>query len=184
MQKFVKIGFALIIPLYMLYCAGAPADWHFVDNIDLIFHEAGHTILFFLPFLLVAAAGSFMQVFIPLLVAGHFLIKREIISSAIMLSWAGQSLINVSVYAKDSVVMQLPLLGGDSVTHDWHYILDTLHMLKYTTQVWVTFYLMGIILIVSSIVLVIYYSMKKKEEALIHASDILPPMYKDKTNSY
>lgn len=166
MQKYVKLFFSLLIPLYMLLAAGTASDWHFIDNIDLIFHEAGHTIFFFMPTLFVVMAGSGVQVLIPLILAFHFYYRNEYVSSAIILSWAGQSMINVSVYAKDSVVMLLPLLGGDSVSHDWHYIMSTLHILKYTPQVWITIYVLGIITIISSIFLVIYYSIKPKVEII------------------
>lgn len=72
--------------------------------------------------------------------------------------WAGQNLLNVSVYASDAVAMQLPLLGGDSVIHDWNYILGTLHMLQYTSVVGTTIYVFGIITMVIGGVLAVYFS--------------------------
>jgi hypothetical protein len=51
------------------------------------------------------------------------------------LLWAGQSLINISVYAADATKMQLPLLGGDSSTHDWNWLLIYLGQLRHTPQI-------------------------------------------------
>ena len=51
------------------------------------------------------------------------------------LLWLGQNLINISVYAADARAQKLPLLGGNKVYHDWHYILNTLGILNYDAEV-------------------------------------------------
>jgi hypothetical protein len=43
--------------------------------------------------------------------------------------WLGQNLISISVYIRDAIPMNLSLLGGDYVTHDWNYILGELGLL-------------------------------------------------------
>lgn len=53
--------------------------------------------------------------------------------------------INVSTYAGDAIVMQLTLLGGDSVIHDWNYILTSLNILSWTPQIAFLLYGVGII---------------------------------------
>ena len=55
--------------------------------------------------------------------------------------------INVSTYAGDAIVMQLPLLGGDSSLHDWNYILTSLNILSWTPQVSSFLYGIGVICI-------------------------------------
>lgn len=156
----------------MLYSVLFPYKWHLIDSIDLIFHEAGHTILFFMPDLLTALAGSFFQVFIPLIIVLHFYLKGEKISSFIILSWLGQSIVNVSVYVRDSTVMQLNLLGGDSVNHDWNYILDNLDSLKYSNQIGNVFYLTGLIIITISIISIVYLKLKKISNTFIIKKNI------------
>ena len=79
--------------------------------------------------------GSGFQVLLPLSIAGYFFYTRQRFAGAITLMWVGQNLINVSVYAGDALVMQLPLLGGDSVIHDWNWLLSTLNVLRYTSQI-------------------------------------------------
>jgi hypothetical protein len=51
------------------------------------------------------------------------------------LLWLGQNLINISVYAADAQARRLPLLGGNKVYHDWHYLLNEIGLLQYDAEV-------------------------------------------------
>jgi hypothetical protein len=77
------------------------------------------------------------------------------------LFWVGQNLINISVYARDSIAMQLPLLGGGNVIHDWNYLLSTLNILKYTTYVADLIYISGIGVGIIALYCSVKYSLKK-----------------------
>ncbi len=67
--------------------------------------------------------------------------------------WVGQNLINVSVYAGDAIVMQLPLLGGEGSFHDWHYLLSTLGILSWTPEVAAMLDTLGVLTILAGIAL-------------------------------
>lgn len=138
---------------YFLNVAFTPNDWHFIDNVNLIFHEAGHTIFSFFGEFIHIAMGSGFQVLLPLLISVYFFWTRQRFAAAICLLWVGQSLINVSIYARDAIVMQLPLLGGDGVIHDWHYLLTGLGMLNRTPQVAAFLSTLGFMVLVAGIVL-------------------------------
>ncbi len=101
--------------------------------------------------------GSGFQVLLPLLISGHFFYTRQRLSGVIALMWAGQSLINTSVYAGDAIVMQLPLLGGDGSFHDWNYLLSTLGILNWTPVVAQIFYAAGLAMILAAIVLACFF---------------------------
>jgi hypothetical protein len=124
-----------IAAMYFLYCASTPREWHFIDFVNLIFHEAGHTLFIFFGEFIHVLMGSGFQVLLPLLIAACFWFTQQRFSSGIVLMWAGQSLINVSVYADDAIDMQLSLLGGDSSGHDWNYLLSVTDTLRYTHQI-------------------------------------------------
>ncbi|MEO6536245.1 MAG: hypothetical protein ABIT47_01000 [Candidatus Paceibacterota bacterium] len=141
------IAGAALASLYSMYYALTSTEWHFIDNVDLIFHEAGHTIFIFFGEFVDIAMGSGFQILLPFSIALYFFYQRQRISAAICLMWTGMNLINVSVYAGDSIVMQLPLLGGDGVMHDWNYLLTTLNILHYTPQVAGTLYALGVLAI-------------------------------------
>jgi hypothetical protein len=130
-----KIALAILAAWYFLDIAKNPSEWHFLNNADLIFHEAGHTLAFFLPTFLIFLAGSAFQVIVPIVFSFYFFIKRQFYSASLILFWVGESLINVSVYAKDAIAMNLPLLGGDGTMHDWNNMLSMTGLLKYTNTI-------------------------------------------------
>jgi hypothetical protein len=159
MQKqYVRFAGALILGGYFLHCAATPAAWHFIDTPNLIFHEAGHAIFFFLGPFVQVAMGSGMQILLPLGIAGCFFFNRQRYEGAITLMWAGQNMANVSVYAGDAITMHLPLLGGDSVIHDWHYLLSSLNALAWTPAVSAAFYNGGLMLILAGLAGGLYFS--------------------------
>jgi len=91
---------------------------------DLGIHEFGHLLtMFWAPRALTAFSGSFAQVAVPLGLAAYFaVVRRDRVSAAVMLAWAGASTNNVSVYVYDATRRVLPLLGGQE-GHDWAYLL-------------------------------------------------------------
>lgn len=153
-----RVAGTVLAGWYFLRAAFTPRDWHFIDYANLIFHEAGHTIFFFLGEWVQILMGSGLQVLLPLGIALYFWYTEQRYSAAVCLMWVGQSLTNVSVYAADARVMQLPLLGGDSVVHDWNYLLSSVHLLRYSTDVGNMIQTFGFMLIVCGIVLALYFS--------------------------
>ena len=133
--------------VYSLYYASTATEWHFIDYVDLIFHEAGHVIFMLFGEFISVCMGSGFQILLPLCISLYFFFHQQRLSATICFMWVGMNLINVSVYAADAIALQLPLLGGDSVTHDWNYILSTLEILQYTPHVAATLYGLGILAI-------------------------------------
>lgn len=146
----VKIVFAILVSAYFLWAAAHPDEWRLIDGVNLIVHEAGHII--FRPFgeFLMIAGGSLFQVIVPSVFAGYFFLKKSYYSSALVLFWVGESLLNVSVYAADSVAMQLPLLGGNDSIHDWNYMLDHLNLLGETERIGFLIRSAGVLIIISA----------------------------------
>lgn len=128
-------------------------EWHFLDNVDLIIHEAGHTIFFFLGDFMQILAGSLFQVAIPFVFALYFLLRNEIFSSGIVFLWMSQSLANVSVYIADAERMSLPLLGGEGSIHDWNYLLSHTGLLSLTPQVTMCIVMLSVIAMAAGIAL-------------------------------
>jgi hypothetical protein len=72
------------------------------------------------------------------------------------------------MYARDSIVMVLPLLGGDNVIHDWNYILTSLGILRYTYTVASALYTIGIITMLLGVLLALYFATKDETEKPIY----------------
>jgi hypothetical protein len=145
-----KLAMAVITSLYFFWCAYDPYQWHFIDGVNLIIHEAGH--LIFSPFgeFIMIAGGSLFQVIMPALFVGYFCYHRKYYSAALVFFWVGESILNVSVYAGDAVALQLPLLGGQDSVHDWNYLLSSLNLLSATAKIAGGIRLIGTLVIASA----------------------------------
>jgi hypothetical protein len=143
-----KVVVAIVASLYFLWCAYDPYQWHLIDGVNLVIHEAGH--LIFSPFgeFMMIAGGSLFQVIMPALFVGYFCYQGKYYSAALVLFWVGESILNVSVYAGDSQAMLLPLLGGQDSLHDWNYLLGSLNLLSATAKIAGGIRLLGTIVIV------------------------------------
>ncbi|MDR3625791.1 MAG: hypothetical protein P4L45_03110, partial [Ignavibacteriaceae bacterium] len=102
--------------------------------------------------------GTLMQIALPSLIIWYF--SRNNYKTGIQISslWLGQNLINISVYAADASAMKLPLLGGNHVYHDWHFILGQLNILEYDSTVGYIFFGAAIIIFVMSILTPLFIS--------------------------
>ncbi|MBU0552000.1 zinc ribbon domain-containing protein [Myxococcota bacterium] len=107
--------------------------WH---GVDLVFHEAGHTIMgmLFGEFIMFLG-GSLFQLLVPFVVAIAFLRQRDPFGASIGLWWVGQSLMDLAPYIGDARALELMLLGGGTGKeiegHDWEYLLGKLGLLRY-----------------------------------------------------
>jgi hypothetical protein len=157
--SWVKAAGTVLVGGYFLQCALRPDDWHLIDNFDLIIHEAGHSIFAFFGDFIHVAAGSGFQVILPLIFVLYFyLYMKDNYSGSLLLTLVGYNLVNVSVYARDAIVMDLPLLGGDGVMHDWNYLLTMTHVLPQTYRIASLISGVGFLIIVIGIVLSFYFS--------------------------
>ena len=166
--NYPKLIFAVLLFLYFLWVARNPAQWSFLDFIDLPVHETGH--LLFRPFgeFLMVAGGSIFQVVFPLVFVGYFVWQRNFYAASIVLFWVGQSLLNVFVYANDAVVMQLVLTSGftgsEGSFHDWNYMLDKFNLLGSTRAVAGIIRFAGTALIVAAGIASIKFSLFPEKE--------------------
>lgn len=162
----VRIVLAILAGAYFLWAAAHHDQWRMIDGLNLVIHEVGH--VFFKPFgeFLMIAGGSLFQIMVPLTFAGYFYFNKQYFSCAFVLFWVGESLLNVSVYAADSVVMQLPLLGGDNSIHDWNYLLDELGLLRQTAGIALAIRALGTLTIIFAIVWAIYAARQSSKTEL------------------
>jgi hypothetical protein len=137
MNKSIKFGLVILGALYCAYHYQTTVmnQWHFIDSVNLVMHEAGH--LLFIPFghFMAVAGGSLLQVIIPLVFFAYFAFQGQRNSAAVMLLWTATSIFGVAHYSNDAMKMQLPLLGGDNSIHDWNYLLIETGMLRHTNAV-------------------------------------------------
>ncbi len=149
---YIKIAAVIILSVYFFWIAFKPG-WHFIDNVNLIFHEAGHFIFMFFGHFMNIAGGTLMQLIIPAICSLYFFRTKQYFSAALLLFWLGESFINISIYAADAQTMQLPLLGGDATIHDWNEMLGTLNLLNKASLVGAIIQFLGIFTVAAATVL-------------------------------
>ncbi|MEM9451945.1 MAG: hypothetical protein AAGA75_25925 [Cyanobacteria bacterium P01_E01_bin.6] len=130
----------------------------FLHNINLIIHEAGHPIFGIIGQFMGLLGGSLMQVLVPGVIAGYFLVTRQGYAWAIALWWTGQSILDVSFYIKDAQERALPLLGGEAVLHDWHFLLLKMQLLAHDDVIAGIVYTIGIVAYIVAIPMGTYYA--------------------------
>ncbi len=157
-----KLVFAGIASIYFLSIAYDPMEGSFLDFVDLPIHETGHLIFRLLGEFMMIAGGSLFQVIVPLIFVGYFWWHQKPYSSAIVLFWVGQSILNVWVYASDAIVMQLVLTSGftgsEGSFHDWNYLLTSTGLIGSTPIIAGLIRFVGTVTIVAAGALSLYFS--------------------------
>lgn len=149
-KKWIPSLLILIIAVYLILNRG---KYTWIDNADLVIHEAGHVFFMFFGRFIYSAGGTLMQIILPLLIAWYFFRNSYRLGIQISLLWLGQNLINISVYAADARARVLPLLGGNKVSHDWHYMLGELNILEYDQVVGYLFVGISILVFITAVLM-------------------------------
>ena len=136
---------SLIILQIALYFTLTRGHYGMIDNADLVIHEAGHFFFSFFGKYIYTLGGALMQVLLPCVFLWYFLSNYYRTGMQFTLLWLGQNFVNISVYAADARAQALPLLGGNSVYHDWHYLLGEINLLEYDQEVGYIIFGIGIL---------------------------------------
>jgi hypothetical protein len=146
-RSVAKLACALLATLYAAHYAATYAAWHFIDYVDLVIHEAGHTIFSFFGEFAHVLMGSGFQILFPAVFVAYFFSKRAWYSGGIALFWVGINILNVSLYMSDAVRMQLPLIGGH---HDWNWLFTELGVLPDTAGIAGAVHTAGILVLIAA----------------------------------
>jgi hypothetical protein len=165
-QFIIKALFIFILALYGGYCAFRPNEWHLIDGVNLVIHEAGHLFFGYFGQFLGVAGGTIGQLFVPAAFTVYFIFQKARFSSSVTLFWFGQNFINISVYVKDAQAMVLPLVsvgGGGDICHDWNYLLSRMGLLARDQLIGNAVCTIGILIMLTAIVLGFILMVKNEE---------------------
>lgn len=160
-----KLTVLAIFAAYFIRAAILPEKWHLIDGANLIFHEAGHWLLSWGPQWLEIAGGSLFQVILPLAIAVVAWRQSRPLSAAVVLLWAGQSFVNVSVYAGDALHQRLPLIA-DNAIHDWNHLLWYFGALRHTATVAATIRVTGWLVMLGGLIGGLYSCLEFERDRL------------------
>ena len=142
----------IILPIALIWSLNR-GEFGLLDNIDLVIHEAGHFVFSLFGKFIYTLGGTLMQIILPSIIAAFFLRNNYRTGVQFSLLWLGQNFINISVYAADARARRLPLLGGNKVYHDWHYLLGELGILQQDQIVGFIFFVIAILIFSISVLL-------------------------------
>jgi hypothetical protein len=97
-------------------------EYHFIDGVNLAFHEAGHLFFGLFGQTLHFLGGTIAQLLFPAACIIHFLQRQQRFEAAVCTVWLAESLMYVARYLGDAEAQSLPLVGGH--IHDWHWLLS------------------------------------------------------------
>ncbi len=162
MRNPTKILILLLMSYFIYKLLIVRVPYTFLDNVNLLFHEAGH--ILFLPFgqFLHVLGGSLTQCLIPLITLVAFLRNEDYDGALFSTFWFGENLINVSYYMGDAEKQILPLIGGGG--HDWNYLLGVMHVLPQAELLGGIVFYVGAMVMICVFGVLLLFSMKPKDQ--------------------
>lgn len=110
------------------------SQWVFIDNVNLLLHEAGHVIFSWGGDQLAALGGTIGQLMWPAIFAGYFWWRRrERFAAVAAVWWFGENLVGIARYLQDGPRESLPLIGGN--VHDWNFLLGRWGLLSRADEI-------------------------------------------------
>ncbi|MEV4420404.1 hypothetical protein AB0L40_10585 [Patulibacter sp. NPDC049589] len=101
---------------------GGPIGWlaRVAHSVNLLFHEAGHAILMPTGWeALILLGGTLLQLLVPMLLVGLAVRERRPGALVVVLMLLSASAYSAATYVADARDRALPLITGDSDSHDW-----------------------------------------------------------------
>lgn len=146
----IKSAFLLFLIWVFILLVLKKTPYIFIDNVNLLIHEAGHLIFNPLGIFIGYLGGTLMQLTIPSAFTIYFLLKSDFFEFSFCFFWLGENFINISYYIADAKTQMLPLIGGG--THDWTYILTRTNLIDHATFIGNTTFYTGALLMTLSLV--------------------------------
>lgn len=157
--KFIlQIIFWLVLAYFGYILLITKASFIFLDNFELLLHEAGHFLFSQFGDFLMILGGTTGQIILPIIFIIYFFYYSQFYSGSIMLFWLGQNLINISNYIQDARAMKLELIGD---THDWNYLLSKFNLLEKDAVIGQYVFAVGAFLIIIALLFGLYALFKE-----------------------
>lgn len=129
----------LVYCVFMVHAALNTSGFLFIDNANLIVHEAGHLLFGWLGETAGLWGGTILQWLVPALLAGYFFTQRKIYEFVFCAFVLFENFLYTATYMADARAQALPLVSvgvsGDEAGHDWYNIFSNLGLLQSDTKI-------------------------------------------------
>lgn len=140
---------AILLVPYCLWLVLA-YRYHFIDGVNLAFHEAGHLVFGILGETIHILGGSLGQLVFPVACMVHFWRKQQRYEAFVCGIWLGESLMYLAEYMGDAQARALPLVGGH--IHDWHWLFSRAGLLDYSKGIGMFVHAIAALVVIVSMV--------------------------------
>jgi len=113
----VTIGWCLACGVFFVYAAADTDGFLFLDNANLMIHEAGHALFAWAGDTTQILGGTIAQLLVPLGCVLLFVRRGDTAAVAATACWGFENLLYVATYMADARRSALPLVGSDE--SDW-----------------------------------------------------------------
>jgi hypothetical protein len=103
--------------VFLVYAALDTDGFLFIDNANLMIHEAGHMLFGWAGYYTQIFGGTLAQVGVPLVCMLFFIRRGETTAVAATMFWTFENLLYVAFYMADARRSAIPLVGSDE--SDW-----------------------------------------------------------------
>jgi hypothetical protein len=124
--------------LFLLYALGRHGGFLFIDEVNLIVHEAGHLLFGWFGATLGLWGGTLFELIVPGLLAIYFASRRETTGTAFAAFAFFENFLYIATYMADARTQILPLVtvgDADMAEHDWFRIFSQLGLLRHDQQI-------------------------------------------------
>ena len=111
------VGWGVFYILFLIYAATDTSGFLFLDNANLIIHEAGHFIFSWGGETLQILGGTLAQILVPAICTWIFFRRGETVGVAFCAFWMFENFLGIATYMADARTSALPLVGSDE--SDW-----------------------------------------------------------------
>lgn len=133
------IGWLVFYGLLLGFLAAHFAQPTFLDNADLIVHEAGHLLFSYLGATMQLWGGTIFQLLVPLLLVISFAIRGQVPGVVFSSVAFFHNCLYIANYMTDALRRELPLVTvgavADESDHDWVRIFSDLGVLSRAIQI-------------------------------------------------
>lgn len=141
------------------------STWVFVDNVNILIHEAGHAAFSWDGQTLHALGGTLGQLLMPAAFIVYFSWWRnERFAGLACVWWLGENFVPIAVYMKDASTRELPLLGGG--THDWAFLFGNWGLLHRARDIGGYFQWLGVVIMVGTLLLLSWWTIRPTSREL------------------
>lgn len=173
-MKSLRAALTIVLAVFGFFLLKDPANYTWLDSLDLAIHEAGHLVFGFGGETVTALGGTLFQLIVPAVFVGYFWWHRDRYAATVPLWWLGQNCWNISVYVRDARAQELPLVGGGE--HDWGFLLDRWGVLARDQQIGRAVYLVGVALYLVAILGGMFLLSRDSNNQELERSGHAPPL--------